>query len=486
MSSGSESEAESSSGESGSSSSGSGSGSGSGSESESSEGHQPRIGVSAIPSASASAPPPSKRARTAPAAAAGAAVAAPAAAGKTAATATTEAEVEEEEDFSDVTFESLGVVKPLADACTALGWTHPTPIQREALPPALTGRDIIGIAETGSGKTAAFALPVLQALLKAPQRLFAVVLAPTRELAFQINEQFEALGGTIDAKCAVIVGGIDMVSQAVVLARRPHIIIATPGRLVDHLEHTRGFSLANIKYLVLDEADRMLGLDFEEEINKLLAVIPRKRTTLLFSATMTQKVAKLQRASLVNPVKVAVNTKYATPGQLIQEYAFFPEKYKECYLAYIINESAGQTALIFCRTCNATQRVALTLRHLGFSAVCLSGRMTQPKRLGALNKFKSGQRNILVATDVASRGLDIPAVDIVLNYDLPPTGKDYVHRVGRTARAGRAGRAISFVTQYDVEQFQRIEALIEKKLPQCVRFLSFVTLPPLLSQRSAA
>ncbi|CAN0499152.1 unnamed protein product, partial [Ectocarpus sp. 12 AP-2014] len=309
------------------------------------------------------------------------------------------------------------------------------------------GKDVIGLAETGSGKTGAFALPILQALLENPQRLFAVVMAPTRELAFQINEVMEALGVGIGLKTVCIVGGIDMFQQSVALALKPHVVIATPGRLVDHLENTKGFSLRTAKYLVLDEADRMLGMDFEEEINKVLSVLPRERRTFLFSATMTSKVAKLQRASLKNPVRVEVANKFSTPKTLVQQYLFIPAKHKDCYLAYVLNEFAGQSTIVFVSTCNNAQRVALLLRNLGFQAVCLHGQMGQPKRLGALGKFKSGQRNVLIATDVASRGLDIPSVDLVVNMEIPSHGKDYIHRVGRTARAGRAGRSIAFVTQ---------------------------------------
>lgn len=177
----------------------------------------------------------------------------------------------------------------------------------------ILGRDIIGLAETGSGKTGAFAIPILQALLENPQRLFAVILVPTRELAFQINSVFEALGSSIALHSACVVGGIDMITQAIVLAKKPHVIVATPGRLVDHLQNTKGFNLRSLKYLVLDEADRMLSMDFEEEINKILAVIPRERRTYLFSATMTNKVARLQKASLIDPVKVEVSSKYQTP-----------------------------------------------------------------------------------------------------------------------------------------------------------------------------
>ena len=275
---------------------------------------------------------------------------------------------EKAEEEEEITFKSLGVSPTLCEACDALGWKYPTKIQAEALPLALQGRDIIGLAETGSGKTAAFAIPVIQDLLEKPRRLFAVVLAPTRELAFQINEQFEALGAAIGLKCAVIVGGVDMMTQAVALGRRPHVVIATPGRLVDHLENTKGFNLKTVKYFILDEADRMLSMDFEDAINTVLEVckhwalrlwlyrhstpaclcmlclccvlvvllywllrlvplasllpsqaIPRDRRTYLYSATMTSKVVKLQKACLKNPIKVEVSSKYQTVKTLLQQ-----------------------------------------------------------------------------------------------------------------------------------------------------------------------
>lgn len=200
-------------------------------------------------------------------------------------------------------------------------------------------------------------------------------------------------------------------------------------------------------------------------MDKILKVIPRDRKTFLFSATMTKKVQKLQRAALKNPVKCAVSSKYQTVEKLQQYYLFIPSKFKDTYLVYILNELAGNSFMIFCSTCNNTQRTALMLRNLGFTAIPLHGQMSQSKRLGSLNKFKAKDRSILLATDVASRGLDIPHVDVVVNFDIPTHSKDYIHRVGRTARAGRSGKSITFVTQYDVELFQRIEHLIGKKLP---------------------
>merc|ERR1711964_608496 len=316
------------------------------------------------------------------------------------------------------TFKDLGIVDELCDACTALGYKAPTPIQVESIPLALQNRDLIALAETGSGKTAAFALPILQALLDKPQPFFGLIIAPTRELAYQISQFFEALHGKIAVRCAVIVGGMDMVPQAIALGKKPHIIVATPGRLLDHLENTKGFSLRALKHLDMDEADRLLDLDFGPILDKILKVVPRERRTYLFSATMSSKIESLQRASLRDPLRVSVSTKYQTVSTLIQNYLSIP----------------------------------------------LNGQLSQTARLGALNKFRAGTRKILVATDVAARGLDIPSVDIVLNYDLPPDSKTYIHRVGRTARAGKSGHAFSIVTQYDVEIFKRTEAALKMQL----------------------
>jgi ATP-dependent RNA helicase DDX47/RRP3 len=358
-------------------------------------------------------------------------------------------------------------VDTLCDACTSLGYKHPTPIQRESIPIALQGRDIIGLAETGSGKTAAFALPILSALLEKPQPLFALVLAPTRELAAQIAQSFEALGASISLRCALVVGGLDMVPQSIALGKKPHVVVATPGRLLDHLEKTKGFSLQRLRYLVLDEADRMLDLDFSSILDKILKFIPRERRTYLFSATMSSKVESLQRASLKDPVRVSVSSnKYQTVSTLQQNYLFIPHMHKDTYLIYLMNEFAGKSAIIFTRQVHETQRLSILLRSLGFGAIPLHGQLSQSSRLGALNKFRAGMRDILVATDVAARGLDIPKVDIVINHDLPQDSKTYVHRVGRTARAGKSGRAISLVTQFDLELWLRIEAALGKKLEE--------------------
>ncbi|KAI1382974.1 ATP-dependent rRNA helicase RRP3 [Hypoxylon trugodes] len=366
------------------------------------------------------------------------------------------------------TFKELGIVDPLVEACDSLGYKHPTPIQAQSIPLALQNRDLIGLAETGSGKTAAFVLPILQALLDKPSPFFGLILAPTRELASQIGQSVEALGASISVRCAVIVGGLDMVPQSIALSKKPHIVVATPGRLLDHLEKTKGFKLSNTKYLVIDEADRLLDMDFGPILDKLLKFLPRERRTFLFSATMSSKVESLQRASLRDPLRVSISSnKYQTVSTLQQYYVFIPHMHKDTYLIFFVaSEFAGRSTIIFTRTVYETQRVAILLRFLGFGAIPLHGQLSQSARLGALNKFKAGTRDILVATDVAARGLDIPSVDVVLNYDLPQDSKTYVHRVGRTARAGKAGQALSLVTQYDIEIYQRIEAALGKKLDE--------------------
>lgn len=363
-------------------------------------------------------------------------------------------------------FSELNLVPELLESIQQMKYTTPTPIQSEAIPHALEGKDIIGLAQTGSGKTAAFAIPILQALWHAQQPYFALVLAPTRELAFQIKDTFDALGAGMGLRSVCIVGGMDMMDQARDLMRKPHVIVATPGRIMDHLEHTKGFSLKNLKYLVMDEADRLLDMDFGPALDKILKIIPVKRTTYLFSATMTNKIEKLQRASLLHPVKVSVSSKYQTADNLVQSMMLVNDGYKNTILIHLLNEFIGKSIIVFTRTVAHAQRTALLARILGFNAVPLHGQLSQAQRLGSLNKFKSGKSNILIATDVAARGLDIPSVDVVINYDIPTDSKAYIHRVGRTARAGRSGKSISLVTQYDLEMYLRIESVLDKKLPK--------------------
>lgn len=371
-----------------------------------------------------------------------------------------------ENEASAQSFHDLGLIDQLCEACEQLSYKKPTPIQAQSIPLALQGRDIIGLAETGSGKTAAFVLPILQALMEKQQTLHSLILVPTRELAYQIAQAVDALGAFIGVRKAVLVGGMDMIPQSIALGKKPHVIVATPGRLLDHLENTKGFSLRQLKFLVMDEADRLLDLDFGPILEKILKNIPKEgRHTYLFSATMSSKVESLQRASLSNPVRVSVSRdKYQTVEKLQQSFYLIPHKHKDIWLVYVLNRFAGQTGIIFTRTVNEAQRLSILLKSLGFSAVPIHGQLSQSSRLEALNKFRAKSKTLLVATDVAARGLDIPSMDLVINYDLPDSSKTYVHRVGRTARAGKSGVAMSLVTQYDAELWLRIEHALGKKV----------------------
>ena len=372
---------------------------------------------------------------------------------------------EEQVGEKSVTFKDLGVCEELCDACEKQQWSVPTRIQVESIPYALKGKDVIGIAQTGSGKTGAFALPVLQSLLTRKQKVFNVclVLTPTRELAIQISQVFQLLGANIGLKVAVLVGGVNSTQQAIELSKRPHVLCGTPGRVKDHLDTTKGFNLRKLEFLILDEADQMLQMDYEKELTAILAAIPGTRQTSLFSATMTSRVDKLQKASLRDPVKVECASKYSTVDTLLQQYIFVPFTERALYIHHLLNEEASASVLIFCDASHVVQKLALTLRLLGHRALPLYGKLEQSHRLAALGKFKDGKARVLVCTDVAARGLNIPSVSLVINYALPLSVKSYIHRVGRTARAGASGRAINVVTQYDVLQVQKIESHIEKQ-----------------------
>ncbi|ESN93083.1 hypothetical protein HELRODRAFT_96179 [Helobdella robusta] len=366
----------------------------------------------------------------------------------------------------DVTFESLGVTDVLCEACQRLKWSKPTPIQKETIPVALSGKDIIGLAETGSGKTGAFAIPILQDLLQKQSRLFALVLAPTRELAFQISETFDSLGRGIKLKLGLLIGGVNKEAQSKRLASRPHILIATPGRLLEHLRGTTGFNLKYLKYLVLDEADRMLEMNFGEEIGMILSMIPEERKTYLFSATMTKTVNKLKKACMKDPVKIEVSKMNQAASKVIQYHIFCPEREKELYLFYLVQQMRGNSMMIFTNSCGKVWLFTKLLRTYDFSVHQIHGKMTQKRRLESLKKFREDEHSILVGTSVASRGLDIAHVDIIIIYDLPEAAKDYIHRVGRTARAGKYGKSYTFVTQNNVREYLEIEKLLGYQIPR--------------------
>lgn len=328
---------------------------------------------------------------------------------------------------------------------------------------------MLGLAQTGSGKTAAFALPILHRLAEDPYGVFCLVVTPTRELAFQLAEQFRALGSCLNLRCAVIVGGMDMINQTQTLMQRPHVVIATPGRIKVLIEQNPDIPLvfSRTKFLVLDEADRVLDVGFEEELRAIFECLPKNRQTLLFSATMTSNLQTLLELSANKAYFYEAYEGFKTVESLKQQYIFIPKNVKDVYLQYIlskIKDIGVRSAIIFVSTCRSCQLLGLLLEELEIDAAALHSYKSQSLRLSALHKFKSGQVPILVATDVASRGLDIPTVDLVVNYDIPRYPQDYVHRVGRTARAGRGGLAISFITQNDVDLIHEIEAVLGKQL----------------------
>ncbi|RUP24981.1 hypothetical protein BC936DRAFT_138865 [Jimgerdemannia flammicorona] len=361
---------------------------------------------------------------------------------------------------SNVSFAELGLNDWLVDSLRAMSIRAPSEIQSACIPPILAGRDVIGGAKTGSGKTAAFALPILQKLSEDPYGVFALVLTPTRELAFQIAEQFRVLGKSINAKESVVVGGLDMMKQALDLSRRPHIIIATPGRLRDHIQSSpNAVHLSRLRFLVLDEADRLLSSTFASDLETILSHVPSKRQTLLFTATMTESILALEHADN-RPFVHRCNASVSTVATLEQRYVFVPSHVRETYLAYLLrcDEFEGRSTIVFCGRCATAEMVTVMLKELGVRCTALHSQMTQQERLDSLGKFRAEVIKVLVATDVGSRGLDIPTVQLVLNYDVPRDPTDYIHRVGRTARAGRGGQAVTIVSERDVQLVQNIEA----------------------------
>ncbi|KAI0244891.1 putative RNA helicase [Massospora cicadina] len=332
------------------------------------------------------------------------------------------------------------------------------------------GRDVVGGAKTGSGKTAAFALPMLQKLAVDPYGVFGLVLTPTRELAFQLAEQFAALGEGINLKYCVVVGGLDMMKQAVELSHRPHIVIATPGRLADLIRSCPDvIHLKRLAMLVLDEADLMLTPTFAEDLDVIFNVVPAQRQTLLFTATMTDNVTALlqkERAGRPAPFIHICQSTTLTVKTLKQSYIFIPSYVREAYLVHLLAENTGKSVIIFTARVHTAELLKIMLCKLGHQTVALHSNMPQRGRIDAISRFKAAHTTTLVSTDVGSRGLDIPAVQLVVNYDLPQDPSTYVHRVGRTARAGRGGSAVSFVTEKDVALVHDIEERVGKKMEE--------------------
>jgi ATP-dependent RNA helicase RhlE len=358
-------------------------------------------------------------------------------------------------------FTGLGIAPGLLDAIKRLKFTEPTPIQRQSIPITIEGKDLIAIAQTGTGKTLAYGIPLIQRLAQIKGR--GLVITPTRELALQVDEALNAVGRSLGLRTIVLIGGASMATQLRSLKRKPRVIVATPGRLLDHLEH-RTVSLADVQILVLDEADRMLDMGFAPQINRILAVVPKKRQTMLFSATIPEEIMTLARREMDLPIHVEIAPSGTAPDKIVQEM-FFVEKRAKTQLLDVMLERYLGPVLIFTRTKYGARKLAREVRSMGHAAAEIHSNRSLSQRREALNGFKSGKYRALVATDVASRGIDVLGIELVVNYDLPTNTEDYVHRIGRTGRAGHSGRSVSFATLDQKKDVQSIERLIRSHLP---------------------
>lgn len=367
-----------------------------------------------------------------------------------------------------MSFEKLGLIKPLLSAIHDLGYENPTLIQKRAIPLVMAKSDIFATAQTGTGKTAAFGLPILQRLRKTSsdeeRKLKAVILSPTRELSIQIFEDLSAYAKNMTVECAVLVGGKDIESQQRILKKGVDIIIATPGRFLEHIE--RNLDIKNVEVLVLDEADRMLDMGFTKDIRKIHPLLPKKHQTLLFSATYSDKVRKLSKLVLRSPAFIETSKKNSTVDTINQIAYLVDADKKAALLAYIIGSRNYPQVLVFTRTKASADALFIELQKDGLECGLIHGDITQAKRLKTLSAFKEMKIRVLVATDIASRGLDIEELPYVINYELPSVAEDYVHRVGRTGRAGREGEAISLIDIYEKFDIREIEKVIGQKIPQ--------------------
>ena len=368
-------------------------------------------------------------------------------------------------------FDQLGLIAPLTRAVADLGYQTPTPVQAQAIPLVLAGRDLMAGAQTGTGKTAAFALPILQRLAPlsststSPARhpVRALVLTPTRELAVQVAESFRDYGRHVPLRSTVVYGGVDMNAQIAELRRGVEVLVATPGRLLDHVQN-KTVMFNQVQVLVLDEADRMLDMGFLPDIKRIIALLPKERQNLLFSATFPDEIRTLAKTLLKNPAEVQVAARNAT-AELVTHvlHPVAREKKRDC-LAYLIQTRGLKQVLVFTGTRIGANRLAHQLRRDHIHADAIHGDKTQAEREAALADFKAGKTAVLVATDVASRGLDIEGLPQVINFDVPHSPEDYVHRIGRTGRAGLTGEAISLVAPEDLESLAAIERLIKKRI----------------------
>jgi len=365
-----------------------------------------------------------------------------------------------------LSFSALDLNPELQAGLTDLGFVDPTPIQAQAIPPAMQGRDLLASAVTGSGKTAAFLLPVMNQMLLASRRTTrALVLAPTRELAAQIAEDFRSLARHTRLRGAAVYGGVGMGPQEAAFRRGDDLIVATPGRLLDHFNY--GYAkLSGLEYLILDEADRMLDMGFLPDIRRILRHVPKPRQTLFFSATMPRPIESLAREMLRNPARIALQRKAAPAEGVVQSVYPVPAAKKGPLLLELLRRGHMNDALVFTRTKHRADRLAKLLKREGISADRIHGNRSQAQRTRALADFKAGKCRVLVATDIAARGIDVTALGHVVNFDIPSVAEDYVHRVGRTARAEATGEAFTLVAPEDEANLGRIERVVGSKLPR--------------------
>jgi ATP-dependent RNA helicase RhlE len=362
-------------------------------------------------------------------------------------------------------FTQLGLAAPLVRAVLEEEYTEPSPVQSQVIPLALAGRDVMAGAQTGTGKTAAFVLPILQSLATAKgPGIRCLILTPTRELAAQIGERITAYGKYLDVRHTVIYGGVSQRNQEVALRDSPALVVATPGRLLDLIQQ-RFVDLSGITHFVLDEMDRMLDMGFVHDVRRIVAMIPAVRQTLFFSATIAPTVEKLARGMLRDPARVSISPVTTTAPLVEQSVVFVAQADKRGLLERVLRDEKVERALIFTRTKHGANRLSAQLERAGFGVAAIHGNKTQGARQRALEGFRSGATPVLVATDVAARGIDVEGVSLVVNFDMPNIAESYVHRIGRTGRAGASGRAISFCDREERPFLGDIERLIRQRLP---------------------
>ncbi|MGE5392440.1 MAG: DEAD/DEAH box helicase [Candidatus Saccharibacteria bacterium] len=360
-------------------------------------------------------------------------------------------------------FSGLGIAPKLLQILQKNNFVTPTPIQSQSIPAAIEGKDLMGIAQTGTGKTLAFGVPMIQRLAQSQGKKKGLVILPTRELALQVDETLKKIGASLGLKTAILIGGESMPKQIRSLKLNPHIVIATPGRLQDHLDHY-GLNLDHVGVLVLDEADRMLDMGFAPQIKKILSKVPGDRQTMLFSATMPDEIVGIARSYMSLPLRVEVAPAGSVVKTVTQE-VFFVDKSEKIALLKTLLEQYKGSVLVFSRTKHGAKKITKQLRDFKFTAAEIHSNRSLGQRIEALEGFKIGRYRIMVATDIAARGIDVSGIQLVVNYDLPATAEDYVHRIGRTGRAGLSGHAVSFATPDQRGDVRSIEKFIKRTLP---------------------